>query len=77
MFEKSIQEVLNVRGQGRIASEFGARFFFLIRHYSRLRPEQLTFRNVQFAHIKLMSDTLDLPIKFIIALLRYNKFKEE
>ena len=77
MFEKCIQEILTVRGQLSIAKEYGSYFYNRICYYSKLTPDQLTFRFEQITHLKWIAETLDLPTSFIVALLGYKKFEEE
>lgn len=77
MFEIMIEEILKVRGQRTIAQEYGATFGMKIRKLSKLKPDQLNFRNALYSHIKSVADELELPTEFLINLLDYNKFEEE
>ena len=77
MFEIFIEEILKVRGQRSIAREYGIQFSRKIHYYSRLNESQLTFRYEQITHLRRIAEKLELPLSFIVALLRYTKIEEE
>ncbi len=74
MFYEIIKEITRTKYNNTPFKQFGSKFCDLCRHYEK---RNVDIEDRQLSKLKKIANTLDVPIDFIVSILKYEEIDED